>query len=143
MKSPFNSQKETTIIDIIPDDLTNCFALERKLYKNIPVHSYVYANDEMNRVRMLVIKKNNKFTMFYCVNKKENACLPIICEDSEGNEFYKEEYSIKKEIDIKLEYFMENLGYNDIIRTHEFALKPTDNNDDDILNILKKHFFLK
>ncbi len=127
-----------------PKDFTYWPQLERKIYKFF--HSvntkYVYANDNSNGVRMLLIKYNNQVSLYYCVNSKGNAVIPKLIE-IDGEDMLKEDYLITVEKDknkTNVNFFIDNLGRNDQVRTHKHAFIPDEISDDEIKQILQDYF---
>lgn len=127
-----------------PLDFSYWPRLERKIYKifNGKTTKYIYANNKENGVRMLLFKTNEDKTLYYCINSKEISVIPKLVE-KDGEDVLKEKYTVCEEINedkTNVDFFMDNLGKNDIVRTHNHAIVPDEIPDNDIKKILKKYF---
>lgn len=119
---------------LTPWDFTSWNKLETKIYNAFknkpwdPQYKYIHADHGIG-VRMLFIQYKSNPRLYYCVNKKGVAIIPATVENELGDEVLKEEYKVEVLDNVDIDFFMENLGQYDIVRTHEMALLPAEYKD--------------
>ena len=130
---------------LFPYDFTNYTCLERKIYqlkKDFNKYKFIHAHDKKSGVRMLYIQdyiQGMKITkILYCVNKNLNSVIPITVE-KDGNDVLNEYYSIECLYNKNLDFFMNALGEEDIVRTHKHAIFPNEMTDFKLKEVLKNY----
>jgi hypothetical protein len=134
---------------LTPRDFESWPQLERKLYKYIIFDNdkYIYSNNvDTSQVSMLILFNANKtMNLYYCVNNIGAFCLVPQEKDetSEINDYYfdspEQTYKVEMLKNISIDFFMEQLGSRDTVRTTHHAINPDELGDKDIKSILEKY----
>ena len=147
ISSIMGKQIEQDALNLSPADFAYYPNLERKLYKdlgrNFDSFKYIHAHSKKNGVRMLFIQDiiggQKESKIIYCVNKNRKAVIPVTIEKDDGEDVLKEDYFIEYMYDKDILFFMENLGRDDIVRTHKHAILPGEMSDVKIIKILEEY----
>ena len=126
-------------LEFTPEMFCYWNSLERYIYK-ISNNSPCYCYSHIKGVRMVLVKHNGDIGLYYCTNSKGISVIPEMIESIENGDYLKTKYEICKSVENSVKFFVDNIGKDEIIRTHSSVIKTNDFNDKELIKKISKIF---
>lgn len=126
-------------LEFTPEMFCYWGSLERYIYKmskNNPQYCYAHTKG----VRMLLVKHNGDTDLYYCTNSKGISVIPEMIESVKNGDYLKTKYEICKSIDNSINFFVDNIGKDDIVRTHTSVIETNNFTDKELIEKISKIF---
>lgn len=132
------------IYRITPYDFANFVFLEHKIYDLWTSDmKFVHAHDARGAVKMIFMKNINRpeTFLYYCVDARGEHAYVELIETEHGDEMC-DIYSIECETNLSIEFFVQNLDDNDIVRFHNTNFYAKNKTNEEICDILRDYLML-